>query len=510
MRFPSSTALTRAAATAATTIVFAGPLLAQNPAAAPAATGPTCDIDESKPQAIARATFSMTRAQAAQRTGNATKDLRDVVAQASSPAANANPVARAYLLGQAYILFLDQPGITPIVTRSTIGLTTDPTATIDLFAAADSAWSIVEATSPGCAALGKQWRQQKAWLAVTNQAINALNANKFDSAEIYAKRALVLDRNAPYAYSILASVAKNKKDFATAAQYWKKTLETAGTDTAFSDVRDRVLFDMATAVTARVEAAPAAEKRALAREAINAWNAALAGTKDDFQHTFAMQNLATLYVTAGDSMSIAKIYAPMLANPARYGEQTLMQAGVIASRFKRPDDAAKIFSAVLERNPYQRDALNNLAAQYIFQNQFDKVFPLVTRLTDVDPSNPENWMLNAYAYAGLVKATKAPKLNKQYTDSLVFYTGKADKLPVKITFTEFSRSSESTQLGGTIENRSTAAKTYPLSVDFLDNKGTVLFTETVSVGPVPPKGTKEFTIKAAKGGVSAFRYKPLG
>jgi tetratricopeptide (TPR) repeat protein len=451
----------------------------------------------------------MTRAQSALKTGNATKDLRDVIASASSPAANANPVGRAYLLGQAYILFLDQPGITPIVTRSAIGLTNDPSGTIDLFAAADSAWNIVEATSPGCAALGKQWRQQKPWLAVTNQAINALNANKFDSAEIYAKRALVLDRNAPYAYSVLASVAKNKKDFATAAQYWKKTLETAGTDTAFSDVRDRAFFDIATTATARVDAAPPAQKKALAHEAINAWNAALAGTNNDIQQTFAIQNLATLYVTAGDSMSIGKIYAPMLANPARYGEQTLMQAGVIASRFKRPEDAGRIFSIVLERNPYQRDALNNLAAQYIFTNQFDKVFPLVTRLVSVDPSNPENWMLNAYAYAGLVKATKAPKLNKQYTDSLVLYTGKADKLGVKVMFTEFSRGSEATQLAGTIENRSTTAKTYPLTVDFLDNKGTVLFTETVSVGPVPPKGSKEFAIKSAKGGVSAFRYKPL-
>ena len=121
MRFPYSTALTRAAVTATTTIVFAGSLFAQNPTSPPAAAGPTCNMDESKPQAIARATFSMTRTQSALKTGNATKDLRDVVATASAPAANANPIARAYLLGQAYILLLEQPGITPIVTRSSIG-----------------------------------------------------------------------------------------------------------------------------------------------------------------------------------------------------------------------------------------------------------------------------------------------------------------------------------------------------------------------------------------------------
>ncbi|HYN83218.1 MAG TPA: hypothetical protein VES88_17200 [Gemmatimonadaceae bacterium] len=512
MRFFYSNAFERAVAAAATTIVvFAAPLTAQNPPAAPAApAGLTCEIDESKPQSVARATFSMTRAQAGLRTGTATKDLRDVVAALNAPAAkNENPVARAYLLGQAYVLLLDQPGVSPISTRSAIGLTTDPKGLIDLFAAADSMWTLVEATSPGCTEVGRQWRRQKPWLAVTNAAINAVNANKFDSAEIYAKRALVLDRTAPYAYSVLASVAKNKKDYTTAAEYWKKTLEAAGTDTTFDDVRDRTLVEMAGTATIRVDAAPPAGKKALAREAINAWNAVFARSTDDIQQTFALQNLAKLYITAGDSLSIGKIYAPLLANPARYGENALMQAGVMAAQFKRPEDAGRIFFVVLERNPYQRDALNNLAASYIFLNQFDKVFPLVTRLNDLDPSNPENYMLNAFAYAGLVKATKAAKLNKQYTDSLVYYTGKADKLAVKVSFFEFSKGTDATKLSGTIENRSSAAKTYPLTVDFLDKAGKVLFTETVSVGPVPAKGSKEFTIKSAKGGVAAFRYKPV-
>jgi predicted Zn-dependent protease len=139
-----------------------------------------------------------------------------------------------------------------------------------------------------------------------------------------------------------------------------------------------------------------------------------------------------------------KIYAPIVADPTKYGESTLMQAGVVASQAKHPEDAAKLFNAVLASNPYQRDALNNLAASYIFTNQFEKVFPLVTRLTDVDPSNPENWMLNAYSYAGLLKTTKAGKLNKQYTDSLVFYSGKADKMTVKLLITEFTRASDAT------------------------------------------------------------------
>jgi tetratricopeptide (TPR) repeat protein len=502
-----SNSLVRFTAVAGTTIVFAAPLFAQSQAAA---TTATCEIDNSKPQAVARATFSLARAQTAMKTGNPGKDLRDVVSGLNAPGyKNDNPVGRAYLLGQAYILLLGQPDVAAITTRSAIGLTVDPTATIDLFAAADSMWSIVEASSPGCALVGQQWRQQKPWLDVTNAAINALNAGKLDSAEMLAKRALTLDRNAPYSYSVLATVAKNKKDFATASQYWKKTLEAAGTDSTFNDVRERTYLDQASTTTTRIDAASPAEKKTLAKEAIISWNAVLANSTDDLTRMSAVQQLARLYVIAGDSISIGKIYAPMIAEPARYGESTLMQAGVVASQFKRPDDAALLFTAVLTRNPYQRDALNNLAASYIFLSEFDKVFPIVTRLTDVDPSNPENWMLNAYSYAGLLKTNKTGALSKRYTDSLVFYSGKADKMPVKVSFTEFSRNTEGTTLVGTIENRGTAAKTYSLTVDFLDRAGQVLFTESVSVGPVAPKASKEFRIKSAKGGVAGFRYKPL-
>lgn len=506
MKSPCSNAFARVAAMASISIVFAAPAVAQNPPTAAA----TCDIDNSRPQAMARATFSMARAQAALKTGNPTKDLRDVVSALNAPSLkNENPVGRAYLLGQAYILLLEQPGITPITTRLSIGLTNDPNGMIDLFAAADSMWKVVEASSPACVTVGQQWRQQKPWLNVTNAAINALYSGKLDSAEYLANRALLLDRNAPYAYSVLASVAKNRKDYAAAAEYWKKTLAAAATDTAFNDVLERALYDIAATTTIRADAATGAEKKALAREAINGWNALFAKSTNDVQTGAAVQNMARLYVIAGDSISMGRIYAPMLAESARYGENTLMQAGVLAFQVKRHEDAARFFSVVLERNPFQRDALNGLANSYFLLNQYDKVFPLVARLTNLDPSNPENWMLNAYGYAGLLKNTKAGKLNKQYTDSLVYYSDKAEKMAVKVAVTEFTRTADSTMLAGTIENKSTAAKTYPLTVDFLDLKGQVLFSETVSVGPVPVRGMKEFRIKSAKGGVTAFRYKPL-
>ena len=118
-------------------------------------------------------------------------------------------------------------------------------------------------------------------------------------------------------------------------------------------------------------------------------------------------------------------------------------------------------------------------------------------------------MLYAFTYVGKLKKKSDVKTTKMYNDSLVYWNTKAEKMPVKVSFTEFSRNREGTTLAGTIENRGTTAKSYTLTVDFLGPDGNVLFTETANVGPVAPKGTKEFRIKNAKTGFAGYRYKPL-
>ena len=493
---------------AATIVVGTAPALAQT-TAAPAAAA-SCEIDQSKPQAITRATLFLTRANAAMNGGDPTKDLKDVISTLNAPTLkNDNPIGRAFLLASAYVMLLEQPSIQAVMPRAAVGLpTTDPTATIDLFAAADSAITVVENSSPACATYMAPFRQQKAWLNVTNAAINALNANKLDSAEIYAKRSLTLERKSPYPYTVLASVAKSKKDYPKVIEYSKQVIATAGTDTAYADVKERAQYELAQTLSDRVKSAAAAERKALAKEAIAAW-APLAVTKDLVQGTVAVRTLEEMYIAAGDSMQIPTIYSAMLTDPTKYGEGALLQAGVVASNFKRPQDAVKIFDAVAKQNPYSRDALNNIAASYLQVNDVDHAMPYIDKLVGLDPSNPDNYMLYAFAYAGRLKGKVDPKMQKAYNDSLVFFSNKSEKLPVKVGFREFSRNSEGTTLVGEIENRGTVAKTYTINLEFLGTNGEVLFTETATVGPVAPKAKKEFRIKNAKTGVAGYRYKPI-
>src|SRR3954463_11018991 len=232
-------------------------------------------------------------------------------------------------------------------------------------------------------------------------------------------------------------------------------------------------------------------------------------TNNDIQLANALDNMAQMYMVAGDSASIPTIYAPMLANPAKYGEIALVHAGVVATRNGHSADATKLFEAGLAQNPYSRDALNNLAATYIQTNDFNKAFPVINRLIAIDPSNPDNPLLYAFAYQGLYKGTKDKKLQKIYTDSLVYFNNKSENAPVKLTVNEFTRRADATSLVGTIENRSATSKTYNLSVDLVDKSGAVVDTQTATVGPVAAKSKGTFKITSPKGGIYGYRYKPL-
>jgi hypothetical protein len=206
--------------------------------------------------------------------------------------------------------------------RSAVGIATDPTNTIDLFAAADSAITVVEQSSPACAKYMAPFRQQKAWLNVTNAAINALNANKLDSAEIYAKRSLTLDRKSPYPYTVLASVAKAKKNLPEMMEYSKQVIATSGDDTTYADVKERAQYELASTSTDAALAAKGADKQRLARDAIKLW-APMVVSDDNTQSTVAINNLQRLYIAAGDSTKLNTLYAPLIAEPAKYTESAL-------------------------------------------------------------------------------------------------------------------------------------------------------------------------------------------
>ena len=101
-------------------VVTASALSAQTPAATP----PKCDIGDAMKGNTARATLSFGVAQQATGTPVAASNLKNVVKLVETPEKSGDePVARAYVLGEALSLWLNQPGITPIAKRGDLGFT---------------------------------------------------------------------------------------------------------------------------------------------------------------------------------------------------------------------------------------------------------------------------------------------------------------------------------------------------------------------------------------------------
>ena len=94
------------------------------------------------------------------------------------------PIGRAFVLGKIYMTYLSQPDMPVVTTRGRLGFKTDPTGTVDLSIAIDSAFKVVEEkmgpTNPECLTLIAQWRQQGGWVKLVQQAMDFANQNKID------------------------------------------------------------------------------------------------------------------------------------------------------------------------------------------------------------------------------------------------------------------------------------------------------------------------------------------
>lgn len=492
----------------------AGVAGAQGTPPAAASAAPACDPGVS--QAVAKATLFLQQAAASVKAKqDASKSLKLAIGALTAPSKDAKEVAdsvgRAYYLGQAYILMLQQPGVAMTGPRASYGIATEPTANIDLLAAADTAFTMVEAAQPGCKAEIAEWREQKPWLDAINGAIAAVNAEHFDSAEVFARRALTIDRRAPYAYTVLASVASSKNDLKTAAEMMRKAIVVASADTIYADAKQNAMYDLANTLYTQYDAATGADKAAIGQQAITAWEAYIAVGTHDARVARAELVASQIALALKDTAQYTRIYAPVVADPAKFGEHAILNAGVIATQADRTADAVKLFKTVVDRNPYQRDGLKNLAASYVGNKQPDKVAAVVDKLVTLDPNSASNWLLYAYGYSGLLKDTKDKALTKAYTDSLVKYNTKSEKMTPNLEVREFTvdPAAKSATLGGTIENRGTAAKSYTIQVEFLDKTGAVVGSQSVNVGPVAPKANAPFKATAPAADVVGYRYKPI-
>jgi len=481
--------------------------LAASTAPAAALAQAKCEIEEGKPNQIKDARNALVTAGLVNKPEEKKKQIAKAVALLTTPQANSNQVGRNWLLGRALVTYLSIPDQPAVTEKAAVGYTgATPTDRIDLVLAADSAFDVVEQALPVCESETEQYRRVP-YVPLVNQAVNLYNSKQVDSAVAISQRALIIYPKSPVAYNVIGNALQGKEDIPGAVDAFKKMLVAIGTDTAYKDEKKQVMMNIGQLLATSAEmATDAAKKTDFAKQAAEAYQAYLKEYPDD---AGAQSGLARAQLMAGDSASANKIYTDMLAAPDKYSDIQLMEAGVNAARAERGKEAAQLFEAGLKKNPYYRDGLFNLAVTYLQTDQLDKMLPIMNRLIEVDPNNPENYRVFVNYYQEKAKLEKVAAAKKLITDSTLKYYKLFSEPAAKVTFNLFSQDGAKRTLAGNIENLSAAAKTYTLKVDFLDNTGATVATQEATVGPVDPKTSKPFRITAEKEGIVAFKYAPL-
>jgi tetratricopeptide (TPR) repeat protein len=438
-----------------------------------------------------------------------------------------NVAGRNYLLGRILAWWAARDGVGFVVRRGDVGYVTEPDAQINLAAAIDTALDAVEATMPECTARADTVRRQ-VWTGQINAASKNLNDDLLDSAEVYLDRADMLMADSPY-NAYFRAVLTQKKNQPAAELFYKAyelATEEAKTDSNVATIRRQSLYN---AGVLTLEEANAMEESARAPQmklAAERFETFLAEYPDAPQASNVQGALARALATSGDTAAAVGLFARMLEQPQTYTPLQLFEASVAAVRADRTDDAIRLIELGMERNPYYRDAIFNLATLYHRKKEFEKMMPLAEKLLELDPNNPDNYRIYAGALQGPAEALKieAEKLQKErgkraqfdatmkklqaQNDSVLKYVQLSQEAPVRVVVQQMQSAGATTTLTGTIENRSESPKTFDLKFDFLDAQGNVVASESTTV-ETDANGTKSFRIETGGQGIVGWRYAPV-
>jgi len=512
----------------------------------------SCEVNESRPSALGKASLMAMTASSAQTPEAAKKQLLGAMKQLAAVGDKTDNLAgKNFVYGKVLVLWAMQPGVGLDSKRGAIGLVDNPDASLDIAESIDVAFKAVETAMPECLSETMKWRGQKPWVDQVNKAIERLNADDADSASLAAQRAITLNPFAPYGYVVLANVKQRQQKTTDAFALYRKSVELAAKDTIYDEIRRQSLAYLGSLAVDSAEAAPdSAARKPYIDQARSAFEAILADKGAADAAPGARAGMCRVAIASGDTSSLRATYKEPLANPSAFSYSDLMNSGVCMSRADMESEATVLFRSAFAKNPYHRDVLSNLAIVLLRQDHHDQALPLASRLVSVEPNNPENIQLLVLSYAGIAQrsrsarvgpktappppatkgATKAPatkvpaapaapkmsaalsdslfNMEKTYTDSAVAANARKDSLQVRVSLTDFSTGKEKTVFQGSLSlSRSVEATEgeYTLKVDFLDVNGAVIVAQEAKVA-VTNQRAGRFRMEAVGSTIAAFRY----
>jgi len=217
----------------------------------------------------------------------------------------------------------------------------------------------------------------------------------------------------------------------------------------------------------------------------------------------AVTALASLYYQSGRAHDAEAAFDAIYPAGGPTDAGVLIDAGRGALRANLFGVGTKLLSRGLERRPYDRDGLLDLANGYMALRDSSRLLPTAQRLAAVDPLNRATLRLLAAGW-DLRGGGGARR------DSTQKYRGLADGgLQVEIGVTTFLPDSNGFTLSGVVANGGAATSVVErLTFEFLDGQGAVRVTQTIEIPPIPPQGTHPLELHVPGSNLVAWRYRP--
>ncbi len=470
-----------------------------------------CTVDTYQPAQLAQAGITIGRAASAATADDARKALRDAMKflKDEDETTEVNPVGTGFLKAQIYVLWLHQDSVSDVMTNEALNAPGPKSGTVDLVVASDSLLDAVEAQGPACAELTAQWRQSKPWTDRLNKAYQFLGAGMVDSADYYVRRAALLSDKSPFVHNALAQIADNRGDKEGLLSHLKMAIEQAEGDTSMTQTRRQMRFQYAMNLQAVAMSGDAANRDARLDEAATLFGELLHEAPASPEAAYAFSAASEIIAMQQDTTAGRELLSAMAAEPSKYTDLTLLLAADMARLLNRNDDAMTFYAAALAQNPNIRDANYFLAFMQYEKKDAAKMLPLTTKLLEIDPSNPENYILHSEALKLAAETETDPAKKKALMAQSAEAAKQEASMPHKLLVTQFERRDEGALLRGAVENRSKTAKAYTVTMDFLDASGAVVQSVTAEVPPVEPNAMGEFTLEATAPGIVAYKYAPI-
>ena len=361
-------------------------------------------------------------------------------------------------------------------------------------AGADSALTRALRLAPGCATDIGAYRDH-AWRLLVGAAAAARTAHQADSSMILAAAANQIDATRPQGWYIIGMAHLDAERNDSALVYMQKAFE-APSDTS--------------AVTQQVRQAASYRYGVLAFYAHDYANAARGfgvALRLDPKDNDAKHNLISALRQAGMPDSASKIEQSMMAagvgTEGGLTSDQLFNIGV--SQFNQHDyaSAATTFEKIIAVEPYNRDALYNLANAYLGLSNGDKLLETALKLQAIDPLNHDVLKLVGQGYsakhdqANLMKAATA-----------------AGGATVSLEATAFAPAADHATLtlkatgrdGRDINDRPIRATPIPIVVEFLNKDGAVVTSAETTVPALAAAATQDLTVTGTGAGITAWRY----